>query len=474
MRVAIYARLSKDSSGISENVDIQIRECKAYARSMRYKIAGVFSDNDVGASTYSRKPRPGYQTLLAAIRADHVDAILVTETARLYRRLDELPELIRLAERSSLHHIIAVDECGYDLSTEQGIHNLIDAVHSAMLESHRASARQRRRIRARARDGAGHGGKSPYGYEKGWMALREDEAKVVAWMVKRILAGEAINGVVRELNIKGIPTATGKEWSHTLVRQILVKPRIAGLRSHDGVTSRGNFPGIITVDEWERLQLALAKLQRAWPGGVQGRAYLLTGLVYCGSCNQPMTGGAHKSNREPESKPRYRCSDRPGARPAGCGRVTRLAEPVDILVTEAVLNALDGSGLRDLMEGDPGRSLKLLLQQYQRLQRLKRDMVEDYAARRLARAELAHARTAIERQIEQVQAQLAALQSQRALELIPAGQTIREAWEKGSLGWRRMVLALLLERVVIKPALPTYVQYHGYRFSPESVAINWK
>lgn len=474
MKIAIYARLSKDASGISENVDIQVRECKAYARSVGYKIAGIFSDNDVGASNYSRKSRAGYQTLLAAVRANQVDAILITEMTRLYRRLDELLELIHLAVRTSLQHIIAIDEYGYDLSTELGIRNAIRAVHSAMLESRRTSDRQRRRIRASAQDGAGHGGKRPYGYEKGWKALREDEAKVVAWMVGRILAGETINGVVQELNVWGIPTATGKEWSHTVVRQILVKPRIAGIRSHNGVTYTGNFPRIISVDEWKLLQFALAKLRQAWPGGVQGREYLLTGLVYCGSCDQPMIGGAHKSNREADSKPRYRCSDRPGARPAGCGRVTRLAEPVDILVTEALLNALDGSGLSRLVRGDAERSVEPMLQQYQRLQRRKRELIEDYAAGRLTKAELAHAKMAVESQIEQVQAQLAELQPERALELIPTGRTVREAWEMGSLAWRRMVLALVIERVVIKPAPSTYTHYHGYRFSPEGVAVVWK
>lgn len=367
-----------------------------------------------------------------------------------------------------------MDEYGYDLSTGEGIRNAIRAVHSAMLESRRTSDRQRRRIRARAQDGAGHGGKRPYGYEKGWLALREDEAKIVAWMVGRILAGGTINGVVRELNARSIPTATGKEWTHTVVRQILIKPRIAGIRSHNGGAYKGNFPGIVSIDEWERLQLALAKLRRVWPGGVQGREYLLTGMVYCGRCGQPMVGGAHKSYRETDSRPRYRCSDRPGARPAGCGRVTRLAEPVDILVTEAVLNELEGSGLSNPLQGDSGQTVKPLLQQYQRLQRRKRDMVEAYAAKRLTRVELAHAKAVIEHQIEHLHAQLTEIEPQRSREFIPEGQTAREAWDKGSLAWRRTVMALLIERVVIRPAPPTYVRYHGYRFSPESVAINWK
>jgi anti-sigma factor RsiW len=120
---------------------------------------------------------------------------------------------------------------------------------------------------------------------------------------------------------------------------------------------------------------------------------------------------------------------------------------VDILVREAVLRALDRSRMRKLLPDD---------------------------AERLTRAELAHAKMVVERQIEHVQAQLVEPQPARAMALVPAGETIRDAWEKGWLAWRRAVLALLIERVVINPALPTYTNYHGYRFSPESVEVIWK
>ena len=475
MKVAIYARLSKDTSGISENVDIQISECKAHARSMGYRIAGIFSDNDISASRYSHKPRPGYRTLLAAIEANQIEGIVITEMPRLYRRIDELLELIRLAEQTSLQHIITIDESGYDLSTGQGIHNAISSVNNAMLESRRTSDRQKRKIRARAREGAPHGGVRPYGYEVGWKALREGEAKVVAWMVKQVIAGETINGVLRQLNEAGIRTATGKTWHHTIVRQILTSPRIAGLRSHNGATYPGNFPAIISLSDWELLQLALTRLHRTWSGGVQqGRRYLLTGLVYCGNCDQPMHGGNHKGWRDKEPRPRYRCDDRPGATRPSCGRVTRLAAPVDILVTEAVLYALDTTDLSEILQRDSKKDTKPLLQQYQKLQRRKRDLVDDYASGLLARTELAQAKATVERQIEQVQAELARLQPQHALGLIPAGQTMREAWENGSLAWRQTLLSLLIERVVIKPTGQTYGRYHGYRFSSESVEIRWK
>src|SRR5919197_1357396 len=294
-------------------------------------------------------------------------------------------------------------------------------------------------------------------------------------MVKRIIAGETINGVVKQLNEQGIPTATGKMWHHTLVRQTLTRPRIAGIRSHNGSIYQGAFPAIITVSEWELLQLSLAKLRRIHTGGVQqGRKYLLTGLVYCGNCGQPMMGGAHQGSRETRSKPRYRCENRVGLACPRCGKVTRLAEPVDLLVTEAVLYALDTMDLSQLFGRDAKQDTKPLLEQYQRLQRRKRDLVDDYASGLLTRAELAQAKETVEGQIEQVQAQLAQLQPQYAVELIPAGQTVREAWEKGSLAWRRIILSLLIDRVVIKPTASSYSFYHGYRFSPESVEILWK
>jgi len=44
MRCAVYARLSKDRRGLSENVEVQIQECVAYAQAMGWIIVGVFQD----------------------------------------------------------------------------------------------------------------------------------------------------------------------------------------------------------------------------------------------------------------------------------------------------------------------------------------------------------------------------------------------------------------------------------------------
>jgi site-specific DNA recombinase len=214
VRVAIYARLSRDNSGISENVDIRVIECRGHAEAQGWKVVGVFSDNDISASKYSTKLRPGYNTMITALENDGIEAVLVTEMTRLYRRLDELLELMRLAERTNLRHIITIDETGYDLSTGQGIQNAVSAVNNAVLESRKISDRVSRKFRARAKSGLAHGGSRPYGYETGGMVIKEDEAQVIRQVAARIIQGTPITAIVKDLNAQGIPSASGKQWGH--------------------------------------------------------------------------------------------------------------------------------------------------------------------------------------------------------------------------------------------------------------------
>jgi site-specific DNA recombinase len=477
MRVAIYARLSKDTSGVSENVEIQIQETKAYARSMGYRIAGIFSDNDISASKYSKKPRPGYQTLLAAIRRNGIEAILITEMPRLYRRMEELLEVIRLAEQTELKQIIALDEAGYDLSTGQGIHNAISAVNNAMLESRRLSDRQKRRIRAKAATGASHGGRRCFGYEPGGKVLRESEAEIVRWMVKRILSGGTINSIVRELNDRGIRTVGGRKWEHILVKQLLESPRIAGIRAHGELRYPGNFPGIIPVEDWELLQFALERLRRRFPGGVQleGRRYLLTGLIYCGVCERPMSGHAHRGGNSLRVKRRYACHKiRSGAVSEACGRVYRMAEALETFVIEATLDLVDRSGLPVVV--DPHvQDAKLLLQQYQKLRSRRSDLRRDYATGFLESEEYAEARAMLESEIEDVQAKLSRVQPDGAsASLIPPGKSVREAWDEGSFWWRRMFLARAISQVIVKPHPHRGARWRDFVFDEDGIDIIWR
>src|SRR3954454_6174419 len=206
VRAAIYPRLSKDRTGLSPNTTIQEMECQDYAAGQGWEVLGVFPDTATPASRYSSKPRPGYTDLLHAIRTNRVEVALCTEMSRLYRRIDELIDLIKLAEHTRLRRIETTDGYGYDLSTGEGIHNAINAVNNAQLESRKISDRAKRKKKAMAKDGRYTGGRRPFGYdyipavrtnqgqvlEPGRLVPNKQEAEAIKEAATRITGGSSV------------------------------------------------------------------------------------------------------------------------------------------------------------------------------------------------------------------------------------------------------------------------------------------
>jgi site-specific DNA recombinase len=471
IRVAIYARLSRDNSGISENVDIQILECREYAHERSWTVVGVFSDSDTSASKYSTKPRPGYHTMITALKNDDIEAVLVTEMTRLYRRLDELLELMRLAEETTLKHIVTIDETGYDLSTRQGIQNAVSAVNNAMLESRKISDRVSRKFRARAKSGLAHGGSRPYGYETGGMVIRETEAQIIRQVAARVIQGTSLNAIVKDLNERGIPSASGKKWGHKSLMQVLTRKRLIGIRTHKGVEYPAAWPPILLPEEWEMVQVTLrVSYRKRAPAG----SYLLTGLIECGACGKPLLGDSHPNRTGQEPKRRYSCrkGDNYGGT-VGCGAVSRLADPIDMLVSEAALHRLESEDFAALL-APKTPEVRPLLERYQYLQQRLQDLVEDYASGLLNRQQLAQAKNVVATEIESIQAELSAAQPRQAFTVINAGRAIKDAWEQEGLEWRRGLISLLVEKVIVQPGYPGRSRWRGYVFDPNKVLIRWQ
>jgi site-specific DNA recombinase len=471
VRVAIYARLSRDNSGTSENVAIQIRECREYAEGRGWIVVSVFSDNDISASKYSTKPRPGYQTMITALKNDCIEAILVTEMTRLYRRLDELEDLMRLTDGTCLRHIITIDEAGFDLSAGQGIHDAISAVDNAMLESRKISDRVSRTLRARAKRGLAHGGSRPYGYETGGMVIREDEAQVIRHVAARVIQGIPVTAIVKDLNERGIPSASGRKWGHKSLAQVLTRKRLIGIRTHKGVEYPAAWPPILLVEEWEMVQVALRERYRQ---RVQGRSYLLTGIIECGACGEPLLGDCHPNRTGQEPKRRYAChkGDNYGGK-VGCGKVSRLAEPIELLVCEAVLYRLESEDVSALLSPNTPE-VRPLLERYQFLQQRLQDLVEDYALGTLSKQQLGQAKCIVETEIDKLQAALSAMQPSQAIHMVQAGHAVKDAWDQEGLEWRRNLIGLLVEKVIVQPGYPGGSRWREYVFDPNKVEIRWR
>ena len=500
--VAIYARLSKDRSGLSENVQIQLREGEDYVEDNGGEVSLRFNDDDKSASKYTKKPRPDYERLVAAIERGEVEMIVVTEMTRLYRRMEQLLELIKMAERTRLKGIWTTDGIGYDLRTPEGIHAAIAAVNNAMLESAKNSKRTKRKKKARAQAGRPGGGTRAYGYEGAIkdeygnvlnrsrvnVAFVEDEVHVIMRCVKRALAGEHQNTILYDLNREGIPSAQGGQWGIGNLRKILTKmryvifddtdPERRGTLVHDGIEYRAEWPGIITR---EQHALLVARLDEANPRykphtRVKAREYLYTGRVVCGNCGGIMYGSARKETGKTSYQRRYRCRkiDNYG-NIVGCGKVFRAADPLEDFVTEAVLYRFDTPEVAEALapKADGGETSELVAMLAQQRQHRK-DVVAEYGRGEHARDDYKIMLAAADEKIEATEERLAKLLDTQTVEYLPINQPLREAWEQASNDWRASVSGLIVEKIVVLPGRPGNSRYKEWRFNPESVQIVWK
>lgn len=475
MRTAIYARLSKDRSGLSENCDIQIRECREFIADEGWTERITLSENDVSASKYSKKPRPRYETLLHIIERDDIDVILVTEMPRLYRRMEELLDLIKLAERTSLKRIQTTDGISYDLSTPEGVHAAIAAVNNAILESAKLSKRQKRKKKVRAEQGMFNGGGRPYGYEKDGIQVRESEAEIIRDVVRRIIAGETQMGIVRDLNTRGVPTSTGAKWTVGNFKRTIVKKRYIGVREHLEAEYPAVWLGIVAKEDHELMMARLADDAQPWSHGmVKGRQYLLSGLLECGSCGGAMYG-AGRTLHDGTYQRRYRCKpmDNHGAR-LGCGRVFRGAEPLDAFISEVVLFRFDSPEVAAAIgpSEDPEQASDLTKRLGGYRLRAKQ-IAREYSLGEHSKADYSVMRDTLHEAMEATQKELAGLQSSRLAELLPRYDLIRDVWEEANLEWRRSVTKLVVEKIQVYPQGPGTKLWRGYRFDPESISVSW-
>ena len=88
--------------------------------------------------------------------------------------------------------------------------------------------------------------------------------------------------------------------------------------------------------------------------------------------------------------------------------------------------------------------------------------------------QLAQAKYVVESEIERVQAELAAVQPRQVFSVLEAGRAIRDAWQEEGLEWRRNLISLLVEKIVVHPGYPGRSRWRGFVFDPEKIEIVWK
>lgn len=424
----------------------QVADCRKLAASLGWTVADEYVDNDVSA--FSGKRRPEYERMLADLRDGLRDAVIVYHVDRLTRRPVELEQFVATVDAAGVKHVRFVVG-DMDLGTGDGlmVARMLGAI--AAHESATKSRRVRRKMEQNAEAGLPHGTwQRPFGYEDDKVTIRESEAVVLREVVDRFLSGESLRSLCAWMDAEGVTTPYGNEWRTTTLRHILRGGRIAGLRDHNGqVVGKAVWPGIITEEQRRRVLAVFEQRKRSGRRAVQ--SYLLTGLLRCGKCGGKLFSSPREGSR------RYVCVSGPDHR--GCGGIHVTAEPLEALITEAVLFRLDTPQLGKALSGTKGRdrdTAKVADDLGAQRKRLD-ELAAMFGAGEITRREWLAARKPIEAAIESAERRLAHQTGTAQLRgLAGQGAALREQWSGLNLGRQHAIVAAVLDHAVIGPGTP--------------------
>ncbi len=211
----VYCRISRDFAG-GAGVRRQEAECCTLATLRRLEVVEVLVDND--SSAYSGAPRPAYQRLMQAIDSGTIGAVMAWHPDRLHRSLRDLEDFITAIERSGVE-VLTVTAGDIDLTTPVGRMLARQLGALARYESEHRSERVRSALRQSAQQGR-WSGRRPYGYDHvrdaagtairdGRLEVVPAEARVIREAAARVLAGETIYGICKDLTARGVESPLG-------------------------------------------------------------------------------------------------------------------------------------------------------------------------------------------------------------------------------------------------------------------------
>jgi site-specific DNA recombinase len=340
VRVGLYARISEDLGGQAMGVARQEQDTRTLAERRGWTVGGVYTDNDVSAFKAKVK-RPEFERLLTDLEVGVLDGLVVYDLDRFARQPVDLERALRIFDaRPGLG--FATVQSDLDLSTSDGRTMARVMVAFANKSSMDTARRVRRKHLELAQKGIPVGGHRPFGFKRDKVTLEPSEVALIKEAAADVLAGVGVHTICRRWNEAGINTTAGNPWRRTVLKNLLMNPRIAGYRVYQGkiaVDPEGNpvravYPAILDLETWEAVCAALTDPSRSSKfAHVGGRKYLLSGIVRCAACSAALTGGANKA----DNTFTYNCKP---VTAGGCGSVAITGPRLDDLITRLVIEYL--------------------------------------------------------------------------------------------------------------------------------------
>ncbi len=272
LRCAIYTRTSTEEGLGQEfnSLDAQSEACTAYIRSQVGEgWALAHKPYEDGGYSGGSLDRPGFQRLLADIKAKRVDVVVVYKVDRLTRSLADFAKIMEVLDAAGASFVSVTQS--FNTTSSMGRLTLNVLLSFAQFEREVTGERIRDKFAASKAKGMWMGGKPPLGYDGSGrtLVINEPEAERVRLIFQRFVALGSVIALAEDLKARGV---VSKEWVSakgiaygglTITRgglyTVLTNPIYRGMIRHKGTLYQGLHPAIADQELWEAAQKHLAK-----------------------------------------------------------------------------------------------------------------------------------------------------------------------------------------------------------------------
>ncbi|MFJ7234580.1 recombinase family protein [Streptomyces tendae] len=342
-RVGIYVRISKDRKGQELGIQRQEKACRELCERMGWGVLKVYPENDVSASTTSKRRRPQYTEMLRDARDGFIDGIVVYSIDRLTRRISELTSFL---EEQKEHGFAFATTEGEDTATANGRMILTIKGAVAQQETERMSERVNNSLLQRREQGKPHaGGKRQFGFEEGsyFKALNEGEARLIREGYRILMSRKpkTPGDVARYWNSEGSTTPQGGAWTIQSVKRVYRSERTGGIVTYKGQDIGDSIYGApLTRAQWENVQTLLDSRATPAAKGSGKRKHVYSGFLRCGHCGSAMRVQWATIQGRTFRRTFCHSGQRGQNGRLGCGKVSRKYEWIEERLNEVIEAAL--------------------------------------------------------------------------------------------------------------------------------------
>jgi len=321
---AIYARQSRVRGIAYSSCHSQIDRCGQHAASKDWSVTHVFSDEGYSSETLER---PQMSQLIAAIQAGAVRHLVVYSLDRLTRRMLHFQQLLDLFERHCVTLTVVNDPSFCDSASGRLMANIIAAANEFQLDLTRERMADVRA--AYKRDGKRFAGRVPFGYRADpvtkQLVLDEEQSRRVHDFFALAASGSKPSDMAGLANLNLWPNQNGEtgKWTARRILKLLNNRVYMGEIPNGSSTLPGAHQAIVSVAMFNEVQVLLARRRttETKPRKKSDSSYFvhshLSGKLFCGQCNRPMSTSI--SHRGPIRYIYYRCRSDSGGTPRCAG-----------------------------------------------------------------------------------------------------------------------------------------------------------